>query len=128
MDPTYRPYTAHVPTCLQGRPRNVIIHCLTREEKARKTLVPGDITDIDTINGIFSVHGKSGYTHTMDFGTQTKKPSCTCQDWIRYNIPCKHFFIVCMTKGEWGWNSLPQDYLKNPYLCCDASLLETEKR
>ena len=35
MDPTYRAYTTHVPSYLQGRPRNVIIHCLEREERAR---------------------------------------------------------------------------------------------
>ena len=36
MDPTYRAYNTHVPSYLQGRPRNVIIHCLVREEKAKK--------------------------------------------------------------------------------------------
>ena len=119
MDPTYRGYTSHVPSYLQGRPRNVIIHCLEREEKARKTLSPEDITNTDSDNGIFSVRGKSGYTHTVDFGSQTGRPSCTCQDWARNNIPCKHFFLV-FTKRAWGWSSLPQSYLKNPYLCCDG--------
>ena len=120
MDPTYRAYTTHVPSYLQGRPRNVILHCLAREEKARKTFSPNDITDTDNENGIFLVHGKSGYTHTVDFGSQTGKPSCTCQDWTRNNIPCKHFFLIFMTKGGWGWSSLPQSYLKSPYLSCDS--------
>jgi hypothetical protein len=119
MDPTYRAYTTHVPSYLQGRPRNVIIHCLEREERARKTLSPADITDVDSENGIFSVRGKS-YIHTVDFGSKTGKPSCTCQDWARNNIPCKHFFLVFINKGGWGWSSLPQGYLKGPYLCCDG--------
>lgn len=117
MDPTYRAYTTHVPSYLQGRPRNVIIHCLEREERARKTLSPEDIVDMDSENGIFSVRGKSGHIHTVDFGS---KPSCTCQDWARNNIPCKHFFLVFINKGGWGWSSLPQGYLNGPYLCCDG--------
>ena len=120
MDPTYRAYTTHVPNYLQGRPRNVIIHCLEREEKVRKTLSREDITDTDIENGIFSVRGKSGYTHTVDFGRQRGKPTCTCQDWSRNNIPCKHFFLVFIHKGGWGWSSLPQSYLNNPYLSSDG--------
>ena len=95
MDPTYRAYNTHVPSYLQGRPRNVIIHCLVREEKAKKKFSPEDITSADKETGIFSVRGKSGYIHTVDFGTQTGKPNCTCQDWAKNNLPCKHFFLIC---------------------------------
>ena len=102
MDPTYRAYTSHFPSYLQGRPRNVIIHCLEREEKARKTLSPEDITDTDSDNGIFSVRSKLGYTHTVDFGSQTGKPSCTCQDWARNNIT----FFLCLLIREGGVGAL----------------------
>ena len=99
MDPTYRAYTTHAPSYLQGRPRNAIIHCLEREERARKTLSPADITDVDSENGIFSIRGKSGYIHTVDFGSTTGKPSCTYQDWVRNNIPCKHLYLLTREGG-----------------------------
>ena len=120
MDPTYRAYTTHVPGYLQGRPRNVITHCLAREEKARKKFSPEDITSADKETGIFSVRGKSGYIHTVDFGRQTGHPNCTCQDWARNNLPCKHFFVIFININGWGWSSLPQCYLSSPYLCCDG--------
>ena len=120
MDPTYRAYNTHVPSYLQGRPRNVIIHCLVREEKALKKFSPEDITSADKETGIFSVRGKSGYIHTVDFGTQTGKPNCTCQDWAKNNLPCKHFFLIFITTDEWGWSSLPRSYLNGPYLCRDG--------
>lgn len=123
MDPTYRAYTTQVPGYLQGRPRNVILHCLAREEKARRTFTPNDVTDSDTDNGIFSVRGKAGYIHTVDFGMTTGKPSCTCHDWTRNNIPCKHFFLVFITQGGWGWKSLPKSYLESPYLSRDDVIL-----
>ena len=34
MDPTYRGYSSEVPTYLHGHPKNIIVHCLAREEKA----------------------------------------------------------------------------------------------
>ena len=71
----------------------MIIHCLEREEKARKTLSPVDIIDTDNDNGIFSVRGKLGYTYTVDFGNQTGKPSCTCQDWTRKISHVNTFFL-----------------------------------
>ena len=126
MNPMYRAYSTHVPSYLHGRPRNVIIHCLEREQRARKTLSPEDIISVDSERGIFSVRGKSGYTHTVDFGTETEKPSCTCQDWAKNNLPCKHFFLVFTNICGWGWSSLPQSYLNSPYLCCDGvSLIKT---
>lgn len=123
MDSTYRAYTSYLPSYLQGRPRRVILHCLAREEKASKALSPNDVSCTDSKNGLFLVSGKSGYTHTVNFGTQTGKPSCTCQDWTKNNIPCKHFFLIFKTEKGWGWNSLPQSYLNSPYLCCDDMVL-----
>ena len=98
MDPTYRAYNTHVPSYLQGCPRNVIIHCLVREEKAKK----------------------NSHLKTVDFGTQAGKPNCTCQDWAKNNLPCKHFFLIFITTDEWGWSSLPRSYLNGPYLCRDG--------
>lgn len=125
MDPTYRAYNSEVPIYLQGRPKSIIIHCLAREEKARKTFSEDDICESDEDMGIFIINGKSGAKHTVSFGKESGKPNCTCQDWIRHNVPCKHFFLIFITKIKWGWNSLPQSYLQGPYLSCDNSALES---
>ena len=101
MDPTYRAYTTHVPSYFQGHPRNIIIHC---QREGKEKLITRGCQETDGEKGIFSVRGNSGYTHTVDFGSQTGKPSCTCQDWARNNILCKHFFLVFMSKGGWGWS------------------------
>ena len=119
MDPSYRPYTAYVPTHLHGRPCSVILHCLAREEKTRKTLSLEDVKERDNIWNFFSVRCESGNLHTVNFGGP--KPSCTCQDWVRHNIPYKHFFIIFTIYGEWGWNTLPLDYRNSPCLCCDTT-------
>lgn len=93
MDSAYRAYSSRVPSYLQGRPKKVILHCLGREEKARKQLTEKDILQSDEQNGIFLIQGNSGSTYTVDFGKKTCIPSCTCQDWIEHNLPCKHFSL-----------------------------------
>ena len=32
--------------------------------------------------------------HTIDFGVATGKPTCTCPDWLQWQIRCKHFFSI----------------------------------
>lgn len=124
MDSTYRAYNTHVPSYLQGRPKKVILHCIGREEKARKQLSEKDILQSDEENGIFLIRGNSGSTYTVDFGKETSTPSCTCQDWIVHRLPCKHFYLVFILKCGWGWNSLPSGYLEGPFLTCDNEALE----
>ena len=68
----------------------------------------------------------SGNDHTVSFGTNTNDtmPSCTCRDWITWNIPCKHFFL---SSGFilWDWNKLPDSYRDSAYLSTDTSSLNT---
>jgi len=50
-------------------------------------------------------------------------PFCTCPDWIKWHIPCKHFFAVFRLYPFWGWYKLPQVYLESPYLSTDQESL-----
>lgn len=124
MDPTYRTYNSHVPNYLQGRPKKVILHCLGREEKARRQLSKKDLLETDEEKGVFLVRGTSGTNHKVDFGCLNHEPRCTCQDWVSNLLPCKQFFVVLTLKCNWGWNSLPIEYLTSAYLSCDTSALE----
>ena len=114
----YRQYNSFVPVFLHGRPRSVITHCLERQARGKKY----DSTDIvmsSSQNGVFTILKPSGGSHTVDFGGEGE-PSCTCKDWKRWKIPCKHFFGVFNTNKEWGWNSLSSSYLQSAYLSCDT--------
>ena len=50
-------------------------------------------------------------------------PSCTCKDWARWHIPCKHFFAVFREIPDWSWESLPTGYLSSAYLTTDNEAL-----
>ena len=119
----YRKYQDSVPSFLHGRPRNIVLHCLDRQAKGRKY----DKADIHLIKpeGCFEVKKTNGGTHIVDFGSTTNSPSCTCKDWIRWHIPCKHFFGVFANNSNWTWNSLPKPYLDSSYLSVDNGAINT---
>ena len=43
-----------------------------------------------------------------------------CKDWLRHQLPCKHFFAVFQYRKEWQWEQLPPKYLKSAYLPMDV--------
>ena len=117
MSADYRSYNDFVPNYLRGRPRKVILHCLDRKQKAR-AFSEDDITTVDATNGVFKVKSQSGKVHTVDFNSS--QPSCSCKDWTRHHIPCKHFFVIFCYKPLWQWDSLPTSYLQSEYLSQDV--------
>ena len=113
----YRQYKSFVPNFLRGRPHSLIIHCLERQACAKK--FDEDNVRCNPESGTFTILKHSKGSHTVNFGVDGSEPSCTCKDWKKWKIPCKHFFAVFNTKPEWGWNTLPQSYLQSAYLSCD---------
>ena len=71
---------------------DIIVHCLDRRSNSQK-FCDEDILTRDTSGGLFTLQS-SIKIHTIDFGLVSDKPSCTCADWVRWNIPCKHFFTI----------------------------------
>lgn len=118
----YRSYNpAVVPSYLQGRPKATILHCLHRQAKSNK-FTEEDVYSSEE-EGKFTVQGKST-TYTTDFGVASEEPSCSCKDWIKHRIPCKHFFAVFRLYPEWCWERLPSAYLRSPYLSLDTAAVE----
>ena len=112
----YRSYNpAVVPSYLQGHPKPTILHCLHRQASGNKFTSSMVKT---SGSGKFEVQGNMK-AHVVDFGLLSGEPSCTCKDWVKYHIPCKHFFGVFRLFPQWGWEALPQSYQQSPYLNLD---------
>ena len=120
----YRAYKSFVPTYLHNRPRSLIAHCLDRKAKGEK-FSSNAVHDIDREIGTFEVEKDSSSKKTVNFGhcTQDNMPSCTCKDWQRFHLPCKHFFAVFQHRPEWQWEQLPKSYLQSAYLSTDSDAL-----
>ena len=121
MTESYRTYNQFVPDYLRGRPRKVILHCLSRKQKAAK-FTKESIKMADQ-PGMFIVNSASGKEHKVQFVADDNMPQCTCKDWIRWHIPCKHFQAVFTHFSQWGWASLPKSYLESEYISIDPVAL-----
>ena len=113
----YRAYTEEIPGYLKGRPKSVIFHCLERKAKCLKFTKD----DIEVLgDGRFEASKTSNGKHTIDFFL----PECSCKDWARYHIPCKHFFAVFEHCPGWDWYKLPQHFQGSSYLSADTTAVQ----
>ena len=118
MTTVYRPYNDNIPDFLRDRPRKVVLHCMDWMRKSSNEDIQTEHSD-----GRFKVASASGKVHKVDFGKETGVPSCTCLDWMRFHIPCKHFFAIFINETDWSWYSLPPTYLASPLLYTDQEAL-----
>lgn len=123
MSESYRSHNEFIPEYLRGRPRAVILHCLSRIKKAAKFRAES-IKPTNDDAGHFQVNSPSGKQHEVKISSSSGYPECTCKDWIRWHLPCKHLFAV-FTFTKWKWSDLPSVYLHNEYLCADSKALNS---
>ena len=103
----------------------MIVHCLDRKVKS-SGFTATSVHDIDHDKGVFEIEKLSGTRHKVDFGSQTGEPSCTCKDWIRYHIQCKHFCVVFQYHSTWQCDSMPEAYLNGAYMLLVHTSRSTE--
>lgn len=57
--------------------------------------------------------------YLVTFGDERSLPSCTCFDWRKYLIPCKHMLAVIKLRNEFTFDSLGSKYLDSPFFTID---------
>ena len=77
-------------------------------------------SDIGFISRIFQVKSmsKEGY-HKVHLGDKHVFPTCTCKDWKKFLMPCKHFLAVFEHAQGVSWNSLSKIYISSPFFTID---------
>ena len=113
----YRNYSKDIPDYLKGRPKSVIFHCLERKAKCHK-FTKDDIKEV--MDGMFEILKSDGSKHLVNFNV----PECTCKDWTRHHIPCKHFFAVFEQCPGWDWFKLPLEFQGSCYLSADTNAID----
>lgn len=109
---SYRLYHESVPSYLHERPPAVIQPIM---ERLRRVLEYNskDATS-GTKEGTFQIKSERegrGF-HEVDFNF----PSCSCLDFKKSKLPCKHFGEVFLLVDEWTFSRLPAAYRYGPYL------------
>ena len=103
---------------LLDKPKKYVKHCLERISKVEQI----DSNDIQVIerNRLFKVESSSKEIfHQLDLGNKCSFPTCTCHDWKKHLMPCKHFLALFEHKTGISWNSLRDIYRKSPYFNID---------
>ena len=93
----YKRYTDVVPNFLQNRPRELVKFLLERSQRVSTRMIE---SVKETANGVFCVLSddpgisNEEKEYTVVFGDQETFCSCTCRDFRRTRLLCKHFFAV----------------------------------
>ena len=93
----YKRYTDVVPNFLQNRPGELVKFLLERSQRVSTRMIE---SAKETVNGVFRVLsddpgiGNEEKEYTVVFGDQETFCSCTCRDFRRTRLLCKHFFAA----------------------------------
>ncbi|CAH1268941.1 KLHL41 [Branchiostoma lanceolatum] len=118
----YSVYSSKLQPFLKNRPRDMVLHIQARYNEAQ-VYNTDDI--IDTGDGLFRVASQRhpGTYYCIDFGQNIRMPSCTCKDWGKFKLPCKHFCAIFHNVPGWGWERLTSLYRDNPIFTLDERYL-----
>ncbi|XP_062585887.1 uncharacterized protein LOC134247563, partial [Saccostrea cucullata] len=114
-------YSSSVPKFLHNKPRMLVEHCIKR--------IPPEIQNIP-IENIQEVEDRAYAVHSVDSNNiyrvmfSDTEPTCTCLDYSRHHLPCKHMLAVMMSLPECSWDNLPDGYKTCPHFTLDQSIMQ----
>lgn len=65
-----------------------------------------------------------GLQNIVNFGDATKFPSCTCDEWKKAPLPCRHMFTIFRSLLTFDYDSLSSLYRNNPIFMFDCSIIK----
>ncbi|XP_031754791.1 uncharacterized protein LOC108646161 [Xenopus tropicalis] len=112
----YRRYSKEIPSFLKSCPRDFVLHVMKRY---CSSLNEKDVTAVDEKHGIFKVKSESGNAEYL-IHLNGQVPSCTCEDFTHFLLPCKHICCIFQYFSTWGWDRLDPVYTNNPLFVLDS--------
>ena len=67
---------------------------------------------------------KSGETYSVNFGSNEVLPSCSCYDWKKNLMLCKHMKAVMRYCKDITWESFAPAYKNSNFLKIDADVIK----
>ncbi|XP_026170383.1 uncharacterized protein LOC113134972 isoform X2 [Mastacembelus armatus] len=106
-------FSENIPAFLHNRPCDMVMHIVDRMAADL-----GAVYVTELSNRTFKVTSESdGESYVVTLGSSSTLPSCSCEDWKRNRLPCKHF---CAGFREgWTWDDLCSQYRNNPLFTLD---------
>lgn len=116
----YRKYSAEIPEFLRNRPKFFLEHCVKRLPPVCPYLPLESITAMPS--GEFrvpSTNDEIEYCVKLD----NDIPKCTCPDWNRYHLPCKHMISIFHHFPGYSWEFLSTVYTDCPHFNLDKDII-----
>ncbi|XP_065216440.1 uncharacterized protein LOC135842756 [Planococcus citri] len=119
----YKLYNKEIPHFLQNRPKPFIKHVCKRYDTAEEYSYDSILFE----GGKLKVRSKTNplTLYEVDF----TKPSCNCEDFWRYRLPCVHFCAAFLYLPHLlSFEDLPETYRNSPYITInkDFNLFENQ--
>ena len=118
----FKKYHTSIPYFLKDKPKVLVTDLLQKMDKVTTEMI--DSVKVWTDN-TFTVHSSdisSDKSFIVDFGNEDTFCSCTCPDYRRNRMICKHFFAV-IKSGIRTYEDLTPLFRNSPFICLDEDLL-----
>ncbi|XP_065658459.1 uncharacterized protein LOC136082971 [Hydra vulgaris] len=115
----YRSYQQSLPSWLHNRPKKFVAHCIEKLDSSK--FIASNLIYKDGV--VFKVKSeKNDNTYEVFFGDELRMPSCSCFDWKKNLLPCKHMLAVT-TKYKISWDSFGTQYKNSVFLNLDFDVM-----
>ncbi|XP_048238820.1 uncharacterized protein LOC125372528 [Haliotis rufescens] len=119
MSAGWREGMENIPVEYHHRPAPFIKHMRVLEQKSADITV-NMVTEVE--GGLYEVKADgTKHTYSVFLGSEETKsiPSCTCRQFCKVHLPCKHFAAVFRHVPGVSWTSLPNFYRSHPIITVD---------
>ncbi|WAR12531.1 hypothetical protein MAR_026711 [Mya arenaria] len=113
-----RRYSEDLPRFLHNRPRLFLDHCTQR--------LPSAISICQSQTYLYFHTKNSNATYLLDLSGSL--PSCSCPDWKKNHLPCKHMLCILLKVPGSGWETLSAEFKNSPHLNIDMDLFSSVTR
>ena len=108
-----------IPAFLHNKPCRFVEHCLKRIPPHVNCILPGNITGMgEKKYSVLSVDSGNKYAVTITDEQQT----CSCVDYSRNHLPCKHMLAVFSEASGCSWNGPPEGYRNSSCFNLDTDI------
>ena len=124
MSAGWRQGASTVPTELHHRPRWFIQHMMSTELKSQD--ITSDMVIADSQESFRVQSSKTDKWYNVSIGDDNTFPFCTCRQFMKYFVPCKHFCAVFRHEPNVSFSSLSQRYRDHPLFVVDDECVSSQ--
>ena len=122
----YRSYNLKfVRPYMQNKPLRVINHMSKRLGRAIVEIAKENIIEAlpsKEDEKEYYVMGRTG-VYIVSLGNVLRYPSCTCDDWFHYKLPCKHMLAIIELVDNISWECFSYKYRSSQFLNLDREIV-----